>query len=169
MKISKIMLIVGIIALIASLTCLIISSIDYNKNYSEWNDAFMNNPMIGFKDKPTDAFIVLSAVATCFSVILFIIGLSPYISKLSLKHKKEILEYTGEDVQSVGTTMVDIGQPIVNKDVDDIVAPNLKNIKKSLNNKNTEENTHNEKIYCKFCGKTIDKDSKFCSYCGKEQ
>ena len=24
-------------------------------------------------------------------------------------------------------------------------------------------------IYCKHCGKIIDKDSKFCKYCGKEQ
>ena len=27
----------------------------------------------------------------------------------------------------------------------------------------------NNKIYCKYCGKLIDGDSKYCKVCGKEQ
>lgn len=29
--------------------------------------------------------------------------------------------------------------------------------------------TEDEKSYCKYCGKLIDKDSKFCKECGRKQ
>ena len=28
---------------------------------------------------------------------------------------------------------------------------------------------NNKKVYCRYCGKLIDEDAPFCTYCGKPQ
>ena len=90
---------------------------------------------------------------------VLVVGLKPYITKFVLKHKKEILDYAGEDMTNIGNTMVDIGSPVINKAMDSVVVPTVSDTSKGTD----------EQIYCKHCGKLIDKDSKFCNKCGKEQ
>ena len=91
----------------------------------------------------------------------------------SLKH---MANYSKEDLENIGTTMSEIAintkkniydnnedklRDIVEKgsDLSSItVEKTARAIKKGLQ----------DNIYCKYCGKSIDADSKFCKNCGKQ-
>ena len=91
---------------------------------------------------------------TCFIFGMFFmfIGFTPSIQKATIKTHKHILEETKEDLKDIAGTQAE-----VSKDAVKTVASAVK------------DGLEDEKMFCKHCGKEIDKDSKFCQHCGKEQ
>ena len=175
LKISKILIIIGGVLFAVGLAALITSIVLYKNAYDQWHDAWWNFNA-DLNDMPTAVFIILSALLTAGGFAILMIGLAPYIGKLSLKRRQEILEYSGEDMTNIGNKMVDISAPVMNKmvdisapmmnkAVDNVVVPSFRKIKEAI--KEDEEKT--PQIYCKHCGVQIDEDSKFCKKCGKEQ
>lgn len=70
-----------------------------------------------------------------------------------VKATKYMIDETKEDIKDISTDMAN-----ATKEEIEITSHALKT---GL--------TASESIYCKYCGEKIDKDSKFCKSCGKEQ
>ena len=70
-----------------------------------------------------------------------------------VKSMKYMMDESKDDFESISTNMANATK--------DGIEITTRAIKKGF----TEE----EGIYCKKCGSKIDKDSKFCNKCGKEQ
>ena len=149
--------------------------------YDEWYDAWWYDNTADLNDKPkmptrdfegvlsfpkVPAMLPISIIIIVGGLVVLIVGLKPYITKFVLKHKKETLDYAGEDMTNIGNAMVDIGAPVINKAMDSVVVPTVSKIKGAVSD--TPKTTNNQ-TYCKHCGKLIDEDSKFCNKCGKEQ
>ena len=71
-----------------------------------------------------------------------------------IKATKYMIDESKNDIKNISTNMAD-----ATKDGVEITS---RAVKKGF----TEED---ERIYCKYCGNIIDKDSIFCKYCGREQ
>jgi len=153
----------------------------YEKAYDEWYDAWFNDHTADLNDQPqrptrdfesllsfpkVPAMLPVSIIIIVGGLGVLVVGLKPYITKFVLKHKKETLDYAGEDMTNIGNAMVDIGAPVINKAMDSVVVPTVSKIKEAVSD--TPKKTNNQ-TYCKHCGKLIDEDSKFCNNCGKEQ
>ena len=91
-------------------------------------------------------------VCFIFGLFFMFIGFTPNIQKTMIKTQKHILNENKEDLKDIADTSAD-----VSKDAVKTVAGAVK------------DGLTEEKMFCKHCGKEIDKDSKFCQYCGKEQ
>ena len=166
LKISKYLLYIGITLLVLGSIFLVISITSYTKAYDQWHDAWWNDHTADLNDQPVPVFIILSGFLTFIGLGFLIPGVMPYLTKFALKHHKEILDYTGEDITDVGSKMVDISAPVANKTVDKIIVPTVKKVKNAITQ---DDNTSEEMLYCRYCGKKIEKDSKFCKHCGEKQ
>lgn len=177
LKISKTLIIIGLILIILGIVFLSISigtlkqnNVKYEQAYEQWYDAWWNDKTAGLNEKPQreslPAMLPISIVIIVGGLSVLVFGLKPYITKLFLKHKKETLDYAGEEMTNIGNTMVDIGSPVINKAMDSVVVPTVSKIKGAVSDASKDKD---EQIYCKHCGKLIGKDSKFCNKCGKEQ
>lgn len=167
LKISNTLLAVGVAVFVLGLIFLIVSSIRYNEAYDQWHDAWWNDHTADLNDSPTIAFVIVSVFVTLAGLGVLICGATPYLTKFALKHHKETLDYAGKEMTDVGAKMVDIGAPVANKTVDEVVLPTVEKVKKSI--ANGGEDSSEGKLYCRYCGKQIVADSKFCNYCGNEQ
>ena len=96
--------------------------------------------------------IIVYMLCFFFGMVCLIIGFTPEMSKMAIKTQRHTLEETKEHLKDIANTQADVSKGAV-KTVAGAVKDGL------------EE----EKMFCKHCGKEIDKDSKFCQYCGKEQ
>lgn len=74
-------------------------------------------------------------------------------SNITIKSRKDILDQNEDTLKDLATRNAKIHK--------DAIESTIKSVKTAL--------TESDKIYCKHCGKRIDKDSKFCKSCGKEQ
>lgn len=70
-----------------------------------------------------------------------------------IKAAKYMMDDSKEDIENISTNMANATK--------EGIETTTRAIKKGL--------TEDESIYCKYCGNKIDKDSKFCKNCGKEQ
>lgn len=95
-----------------------------------------------------------------------------------IKATKHMIKYSKEDLKDIISTSkaVEINaEKEVLDNREDIMKENV--IRKANINKEGIEiatsaiknGLSNNKIYCKYCGKLIDGDSKYCKVCGKEQ
>lgn len=167
LKISKSLLAIGTVVFTLGFILLIVSIISYNQAYDQWHDAWWNKHTADLNDQPTIAFIIISVFVTLAGLGILISGAKPYLTKFALKHHKETLEYAGKDMTDVGTKMVDIGAPVANKTVDEVVLPAVEKVKNLVTNDGADSS--GKKLYCRYCGKPIAADSKFCNYCGEKQ
>ncbi len=97
-------------------------------------------------------FMFGGMVGLMIGIIMMSIGFTPNMQKLMIKTQKHIINDNREDLKDIANTQAD-----VSKDAVKTVASAVK------------DGLEDEKMFCKHCGKEIDKDSKFCQYCGKEQ
>ena len=167
LKISKSLLAIGTVVFTLGFIFLIVSIISYKQAYNQWHDAWWNKHTADLNDQPTVAFIIISVFVTLAGLGVLISGATPYLTKFALKHRKETLDYAGKDMTDVGTKMVDIGAPVVNKAVDEVVLPAVEKVKESITNDG--EDSNGKKLYCRYCGKQIVVDSRFCNHCGEKQ
>ncbi len=95
-----------------------------------------------------------------------------------IKATKHMIKYSKEDLKDIISTSKDVeinAEKEVLDNSEDIMKENV--IRKANINKEGIEiatsaiknGLSNNKIYCKYCGKLIDGDSKYCKVCGKEQ
>ena len=127
---------------------MIVSSISYSQAYDQWHDAWWHDHTADLNDQPTGGFIFISVFVMIIGLGVLIPGLIQYLTKLSLKHRKEILEYSGKDMTEVGTKMVDITSPVANKAIDDIVILTVEKVKNSITDDSVDSSE--EKLYCRY-------------------
>lgn len=95
-----------------------------------------------------------------------------------IKATKHMIKYSKEDLKDIISTSKDVeinAEKEVLDNREDIMKENV--IRKANINKEGIEiattaiknGLSNNKIFCKYCGKLIDGDSKYCKVCGKEQ
>lgn len=95
-----------------------------------------------------------------------------------IKATKHMIKYSKEDLKDIISTSKEVeinAEKEVLDNSEDIMKENV--IRKANINKEGIEiattaiknGLSNNKIYCKYCGKLIDGDSKYCKVCGKEQ
>ena len=118
-----------------------------------------------------------------FYIVPILIGLS-FIFTIALmvspklRATKHMIKYSKEDLKDIISTSKDVeinAEKEVLDNREDIMKENV--IRKANINKEGIEiatsaiknGLSNNKIYCKYCGKLIDGDSKYCKVCGKEQ
>ena len=167
LKISKSLLTIGSVVFVLGIIFLISSIISYNQAYDEWHDAWWYEHTADLNDQPTVAFIIISIFVTLVGLGILISGAKPYLTKFALKRHKETLEYAGKDMTDVGTKMVDIGAHVANKAIDEVVLPTIEKVKNSTTDDG--EDSNGKMLYCRYCGKQIAVDSKFCNHCGEKQ
>lgn len=140
-KIYLVLKILGIILCLAGLALLITSfCVDDSFSEMEKSVGFMFGGMVGLM----------------IGIIMMSIGFTPNMQKLMIKTQKHIINENREDLKDIANTQADVSKGAV------------KTVAGAVKEGMTEEVVE-EKMFCKHCGKEIDKDSKFCQYCGKEQ
>ena len=105
-----------------------------------FGDFSSNNFMIG-------GFMVtagLFGAAHCLFV-----GFSPELAKMQTKSARYIQNENKDDLKEIAATSAKIAS--------DAVSITARAVREGLR----------DKIFCKYCGKEVDADSKFCSHCGK--
>ena len=106
-----------------------------------FGDFESNNFMIGAFIFPVSIFV---------GVACLVKGFSPLITKLSIKSAKYVQNENKDDLKDIASTAADV--------MSDAATTTAKAVKDGLS----------DTVYCKYCGKQIDADAKFCSACGKE-
>ena len=91
---------------------------------------------------------------------------------------KHMMEYSKDDLKDILSTSksveVNAEKEILDNN-EEIMKDNVTrkaNINKEgieITAKAIKEGLSNNKVYCKYCGKLIDGDSKYCKVCGREQ
>ena len=91
---------------------------------------------------------------------------------------KHMMEYSKDDLKDILSTSKS-GEVNAEKEIldnnEEIMKDNVTrkaNINKEgieITAKAIKEGLTNNKVYCKYCGKLIDSDSKYCKVCGREQ
>ena len=107
-----------------------------------------------FGDFENSYYIVgwfLVAFGMTFGSLFLAIGLKPSFAKARIQLQKYILEENKDDLTSIASDRADI--------TSDAVKTTARAVKEGLC----------EKKFCKYCGKQIDADARFCSACRKEQ
>ncbi len=90
-------------------------------------------------------------------VLMFIFLFSPKakgkLMSNQIKATKYMMDETKDDIKDISTDMANATK--------ESIETTVHAIKRGI--------TKDDEIFCKHCGKKIDKDSKFCKHCGKEQ
>ena len=127
--------------------------------------------------------IIVIAVLAC-SVIIFVI-LSIFSPKFQgkmmskqIRSVKHMMDYSKDDLKELMKTTAKT-ETIAEKEIldenEDIMSSNEKrkaNIKKEsieVTARAIKDGLTSNKIYCRYCGTSIESDSRFCKNCGKEQ
>lgn len=128
-------------------------------------------------------FIIVPIFIISVFVFMIAMAISPKLrGKLmsrQIKATKYMFDEAKDDLQDIGTTL---GNVSVNT-YKNIIDNNEDNLKETLSkqaniSKDAIETTvraikdgitKEDSMYCKYCGKDIDKDSEFCKHCGKKQ
>ena len=101
-------------------------------------------------------FIILSLVFVALFVFVLLFMFSPKVRgkmmSKQVKAAKYMMDESKDDIKSITSDMADATA--------DGVETTVRAVKKGI--------TEDEKMFCKYCGEKIDKESKFCNKCGKE-
>ena len=97
--------------------------------------------------------LIFVAIFTIFTVLLiFNPKLRAKLMGKGIKAQKYMIDEHKDDIKSINTNLAEASA--------ESIEIKTRAIKKGF--------TTDDKIFCKYCGEKIDKDSKFCSKCGKE-
>lgn len=127
--------------------------------------------------------IIVIAVLACSIIIFVILSLfSPRVQgkmmSKQIKSVKHMMDYSKDDLKELMKTTAKTGT-IAEKEIldenEDIMSSNERrkaNIKKEgieVTARAIKDGLTSNKIYCRYCGTSIESDSRFCKNCGKEQ
>lgn len=129
---------------------------------------------------------ILFYLITILVVLTFIFTIALMISpKLrgkwmsnQIEATKQMMEYSKDDLKNILSTsksievnaekeMLDNNEEIMKDNITKKANINKEGIE--ITAKAIKEGLSNNKVYCKYCGKLIDSDSKYCKVCGREQ
>ena len=108
----------------------------------------------GFGDFESNNFMIggfLTVIGIMAGFCGIIIGFSPEIAKAKTRAARYIQEENKDDLTALASNTAEIMSDAVTT----TTSAAIKGMRKT--------------IFCKHCGQEIDGDSKFCSFCGKEQ
>lgn len=129
---------------------------------------------------------ILFFIIPILVVLIFIFTIKAMVSpKLrgkwmskQIEATKYMMEYSKDDLKDILSTSksveVNAEKEILDNN-EEIMKDNVTrkaNINKEgieITAKAIKEGLTNNKVYCKYCGKLIDSDSKYCKVCGREQ
>lgn len=150
LKISKkimivgiVMLVIGIICLIASISSFVSAKRAYDVAYDQWHDDWWYAHTADLNDMPDRNYIgkifliFLSVALIIVSIFVITVGARPYMSKFAEKYNNEINSYATEELGKLQKTA-------------------------------EEKPSVNHKKVCGYCGAKLDKTSSTCNYCGKD-
>lgn len=127
--------------------------------------------------------IIVIAVLACSIIIFVILSLfSPRVQgkmmSKQIKSVKHMMDYSKDDLKELMKITAKTGT-IAEKEIldenEDIMSNNERrkaNIKKEgieVTARAIKNGLTSNKIYCRYCGASIESDSRFCKNCGKEQ
>ena len=125
--------------------------------------------------------VIVPILVVCIFIFTFAMMFSPKLrAKMmsrQIKFLKHMVDYSKEDLENIITNMGDISvsstKNIINeneKELKDIVekSSDLGSIAVEKTARAIKIGLEDNLVYCKYCGKTIDSDSRFCKNCGKE-
>ena len=104
-------------------------------------------------DTITPTLMIFGSFSLVFGFIMLFYSFLPLIQKGMIKMNKNIIEENKDALKDISSA------------TGEIASEGVKQVAKSA----MEGVNDADKIYCKHCGQLIDSDSKFCSFCGKEQ
>lgn len=104
-------------------------------------------------DTITPTLMIFGSFSLVFGFIMLFYSFLPLIQKGMIKMNKNIIEENKDALKDISSA------------TGEIASEGVKKVAKSA----MEGVNDADKIYCKHCGQLIDSDSKFCSFCGKEQ
>lgn len=104
-------------------------------------------------DTITPTLMIFGSFSLVFGFIMLFYSFLPLIQKGMIKMNKNIIEENKDALKDISSA------------TGEIASEGVKKVAKSAMEGASDAN----KIYCKHCGQLIDSDSKFCSFCGKEQ
>ena len=150
LKISKKIMIVGIVMMVIAVICIIASVSGfirakraYDIAYDQWHDDWWYSHTADLNDMPEMNFvgnifsIFFSFVFLIVSIIVTVIGARPYMSKFAAKYNNEINTFTANELGK-------------------------------LNKTDEPKTAASRKTVCSACGAKLEKGSSTCNYCGKE-
>ena len=179
LKISKILLTVGVIALIVGITILVVGILnykqakaDYQVAYDRWYNAWFNDKTATLNEQPKmpgiPVMVIFGGFISLFSLVPIFLGLRPFIMKVGAKMHKETLDYAGDDISAAGVKTIEVAQPVIEKGAE-VITPIIGNVAESISegiNKGKRVSTGNSNKFCSNCGAEVNKKNKFCSNCG---
>lgn len=80
---------------------------------------------------------------------------------------KHMMEYSKDDLKDILSTSKSVEVNAEKEILDNNEEIMKDNVTRKANI--NKEGLTNNKVYCKYCGKLIDSDSKYCKVCGREQ
>ena len=126
-------------------------------------------------------FIIVGVITIGIFVLTFLLIFSPKLrAKMmgnQIKATKYMLDENKENLTDIATTTGDVmiksGKSILDNNEDALteMATKKANIKKEsieITTRAIKDGLTKDKIYCKYCGESIDEDSEFCKKCGKK-
>ena len=173
-ELPKIFLILRIVALILFITGVTLVVLACTA-FATYDDFFGLEPSFGC--------LVPGVVCVFFAIPCTVIGFLPSINKVAIKTSKYIQESNKEDLTDLMSTGMGIGinatSQAINKNEDDIrniadkgadiMSGPVETLSRSVGRGFREGYATADTMFCKHCGATIDRDSKFCSECGGQQ
>lgn len=127
-------------------------------------------------------FFIIPILVVLIFIFTIALMVSPklrgkWMSK-QIEATKHMMEYSKDDLKDILSTSksveVNAEKEILDNN-EEIMKDNVKrnaNINKEgieITAKAIKDGLTNNKVYCKYCGKLIDSDSKYCKVCGREQ
>ncbi len=117
----------------------------------------------GIGTTPNFSFMVPGWFLFGLSVLLLFLGFKPNITKIQAKLHSDSMEHAGDEITKAGMKTVDVVVPVGKKAVKEM-SPAISALAKNIKDETTQET-----VYCKKCGKAIAADSDFCKFCGTKQ
>lgn len=124
---------------------------------------------------------IIPILVICIFIFTFAMMFSPKLRAKMLsrqiKSLKHTIDYSKEDLENLITNMGDISINSTKNIIDgnenelkDIVekSSDLGSIAVKKTARAIKNGLKGNMVYCKYCGKVIDSDSRFCKNCGKE-
>lgn len=126
-----------------------------------------------FESHSTGMKLIFSGAGmVMFGGMLILISFASKINRAGLKVSKYMIEDNKTEIKDLSKTKISLTKDIVSENREEFeqIASDAGSIlKEGLKSYKQENNLSKKQMHCKHCGKKIDSDSIFCSYCGKEQ